>query len=306
MVLAFCSDEIERGDNLNFMTDRIASEDTSSVGQLLKTTRLEQSLTLEQISKALYLSKRQLSYLEEDAEHLVCDVYTLGFVKLYAQYLKLNEQDIVERFKEQTIHHHQSSPLIFPAPLPGRGMPSFHVLALSLFVLAVIIIGWKWKGNDASLPSFHPDVLVHQDDSVVTVNVGNEEAAAINIEDPAPSPQQHTTLSESALQEKITPIEKIYSSPESPSQPVNLHITEEAWIEVKDKEGNIIVSRIFRPGESFEFKNSEDFVLKTGNLKGTHLSSGTRIYPNEGNSGEVGRNIPLDPEKWLEQGPESD
>ena len=76
------------------MTNQALQEPTlqevspSAVGQILRTARLERGITIEQIAKTLCINKRQLSHLENDAEHLVCDVYTLGFVKLYAQYLE--------------------------------------------------------------------------------------------------------------------------------------------------------------------------------------------------------------------------
>ncbi|MBA3814196.1 MAG: DUF4115 domain-containing protein [Alphaproteobacteria bacterium] len=255
------------------MTDSTLPEDESpTVGQILKAVRLAQGLTLEQVSKSLFINKRQLSYLEEDAEHLACDVYTLGFVKLYAQYLKLNVQDILEKFKEQNADQPRSSQTIFPAPLPGRGMPSIRILGLSLFVLAVIIMGWMGVSN-------------------YTVHAPPREI----VFDPAPSTQP-----EPLIKTEVIPVEESHSDLEPPSQPVNLQVTEESWIEVKDKEGNIIVSRMFRPGESFEFKNSENLILRTGNLKGTRLLFGERVFPVADKFEEVGQDIPLDPEKWLE------
>lgn len=260
-----------------------------SVGEILKAARLERGLTLEQVSESLRINKRHLSHLEENEASLVCDVYTLGFLKMYAQYLELSTQDVIEKFKNQAVHHPKSSQLIFPAPLPGRGIPSFRILALSLFALVTIIIGWKWVGNYSSPPYPSLEPVVYKD----------EAAAKTKIEEPATPPAAQQTFSSPPIE--TTPVETTHSNPESTPQQVHLQITEEAWIEVKDEEGNLILNRIFHPGESFEFKNSENLILKTGNLKGTRLSSGEKVFPIVGKSGEVGRNIPLDPQKWLEQ-----
>lgn len=243
-----------------------------SVGQILKTSRLAQELTLEQASKHLFISKRQLAHLEDDADHLTCDVYTLGFVRLYAQYLKLDAQEIIEKFKEQNIDHPQSPQAIFPAPLPGRGIPSFPILALSLSVLATIIVGWKWISKDAA-PPFPPEVVLKANSSPVLA---------------------------SSITEEVASVEEVHAIPEPMPQQVNLQITEKSWIEVKDQEGNIIISRMFRPGESFELKNSENLILNTGNVKGTHLSFGEKVFPVSEKFDEVGQDIPLNPEKWLE------
>jgi cytoskeleton protein RodZ len=119
----------------------------SLVGETLKTARLAQGLTLEQISKTLYIGRGQLSYIEDNENYTVCDVYILGFVKLYAQYLGLDAQDLVQKFKDQTVSPPKPTPLIFPAPLPGRGLPSRLVLLLSCLVLATIALGWRWVSS---------------------------------------------------------------------------------------------------------------------------------------------------------------
>lgn len=259
------------------MIDTILQENTPfSVGQILKTSRLERGLSLQQISKSLCITQQKLSHLEEDTEHLVCDVYTLGFVRLYAQYLELNATEIVEMFKAQAIHPPTLSELVVPAPLPGRGIPSFRILIISLFVLIAIVIGWKW------LPTyFSPEIIFDKDESTV--------------ENPPPSPIPQATVPDSPAKEENRSLIL-----EPTHRQVSLHTTEATWIEVRDKKGNILISRMFQPGESFKFKNSEDLILKTGNLNGTYLSTGDKVFPISGKFEEIGQDIPLDPERWLE------
>lgn len=267
------------------MTGTLSKENIPpSVGQILKSSRLEQGLTLEQISKNLCINKRQLSSLEEDVEHLICDVYTLGFVKLYAQYLELNVQEILEAFKTQTSQGSHAPPLIFPAPLPGRGIPSYRILALSLLGLVAIIIGWKWVNHHTSAPFPYPRSVTTNSKPKMSPPLPTQQKASTNL----------------PIKRDIAPLNDRPSHLEVSPPQVNLRITEKAWIEVKDEEGNTIVNRLFKPGDSFDFKNSENLILKTGNIKGTHLSSGEKNFPTSGNSGEVKGNIPLDPKKWLE------
>lgn len=136
----------------------------SSVGQILKRARLGRGLTLDEVSKSLFISKRQLSFLEEDKEHLVCDVYTLGFVKLYAQYLELNEADIIEKFKAQAAPHAKDAHLTLPTPLPGRSMPSLPILLVSSLLLVGIIFGWKWLSIEKAstmMPVTYKGVSLH-------------------------------------------------------------------------------------------------------------------------------------------------
>lgn len=264
-----------------------------SVGQILKATRIARGLTLEVASKSLCLSKRHLINFEEDQDTLFCDVYTLGFLKLYAEYLDLDKDEISQKFKDQ---HNHSTPRRFtiPAPLPGRGIPSFRILAFSLFILLAVILGWGYYEAEPPSPQKTPSVSPLPKD-------------VIKIDTPFPiqvtnTPPQQTPFPSSPLIE----IEEPFEEPEVLSKAVLLKITEKTWIEVTDKEGHIIVRRLFKPGESYEFSDPQHLFLKTGNMGGIHLSSGEQVFHHSGKSGDVKRDIPLDPEKWLEQTPNTD
>jgi cytoskeletal protein RodZ len=250
------------------MTDNITQEDTPpSVGEILKQARLEKGLTLEQVSKNIRINKSQLSLLEEETEPLVCDVYKLGFVRLYAQYLELDTEDIVEKFKIQS-HSQKTSPMLtFPAPLPGRGLPSKHIIGGCFLALIFIVIGWKWMKREAPAPEAYGHLMQVKEEITDEPPVLSQEAAE------APTPMTKT---------------------------VNLRTNETTWIEVKDLEGNVIFSKIFQPGEAHEFQNPESLLLTTGNLKGIQLSSSDKTFVQNGQSGEVRRDIPLDPDKWVE------
>jgi len=277
-----------------------------SVGQLLKAARLARDLNLEAIAKSLRISKRYLAHLEEDDETLVCDVYSLGFLRSYAQYLELDVNSLIQKFKTQTSPP-QPPHLTFPAPLPERGMPSFRILAFSfLAFLAVIILGWKWFGYYE--PSFSPreEVAFLEPEVQVEEVLPSQELPS---QEPAPITEQNplSPLSTSVAEEESRPIESPTTAlqPLIPSSEVLLKTTEEAWIEVKDHEGHVILSRLFEPGESYKFKNPIGLVLTTGNAKGTSLISGGKKRSFFERSGAVKTNIPLDPEKWVEQNPQT-
>lgn len=300
-----------RLDNLNKMTNTpIENDIIPSVGQLLKATRLARGLTLEAAAKSLCLSKRQLSQLEEDEENLVCDVYTLGFLRLYAQYLQLDKEEITKKFKDQAFHP-KLSPLTFPAPLPGRGIPSFRILGLSLIALLVIIGGWQWIGHEgAEPPSEEEIVFTHE---VPETNV--EPETPLHVEPTALLPIQQTPFPNSPILEVDQPLEEENHPNEDSLLPVQtatlpgtvvLTATEDSWIEVKDEDGKIILSRLFQAGDSYTFNNPQKLILKTGNVGGIRLTAGERVHDLSGKSGEVRSGILLDPEKWLEQSPETD
>lgn len=265
-----------------------------SVGGILKAARLKRELTLEAVAKNLRISKSSLTRLEEDHDNLVCDVYNLGFLRSYAHYLGLDVDALVQQFKDQSTTPNGSH-LIFPAPLPGRGMPNFRILGLALLSLIVVIAGWEWHGyqETAPLPQEVPTFVAAQPEKEL-----KEEQPLSPIE-PAPLVQQSIPEASSLIETQALLEEK--SLPEG----VLLKATATSWIEVKNENGEIILNRLFHPGETYEFKNPQNLVLKTGNAAGISLVSGKKVLPFLGKSGEVKSKISLDPEKWLEQTPET-
>ncbi|MBX9620830.1 MAG: DUF4115 domain-containing protein [Alphaproteobacteria bacterium] len=265
----------------------LPTEQDFSIKQLLKETREAQKLSIDDIAQKLRINKNYLRALENNEENLTCDVYTIGFLKSYATYLGLDSESLCKEFKEKAVPQH-ISPLSFPAPSPGKGMPSHKILALSFSILLAIVGGWWWIENLNAPPPYIPPF--------------QEENSLAEVQQ-EPSPKLIKAEAQVPLEPPIpkqTIAEALETSTNSPKT-VLLKISEQAWIEVKDQEGNIIVSRLFDPTESYEFKEPENLLLKTGNAKGTQLVYGSKTLSFEINSGAVKSNIPLDPEKWVEQ-----
>lgn len=307
----------------------------SSVGKLLKEARELQGHSLDDVSKILCISKRHLIAMEEKHEDHLCDVYTIGFLRSYAQFLGLDTNEISQRFKSQATLVEPAF-LPFPAPVPGKGMPSRRILILSIFILLIFVGVWKWKDYSQPAPSpleeieltevskAPPEVVENdspialstsnsEDESIVPLSIPialSEDSSTISppseiaklIESPVKDDQPITPSLENA--ELIEPpIEN--APPIFPTSSVVLKASQESWVEVKDRNGTVIVSRIFTPNETYEFKEPKNLILKTGNANGIQLFSGEQTFPFPKKSGGVQSDISLDPEKWVEQRPDT-
>lgn len=282
------------------MTNENSQESSALfIGQILKSSRIEQGLSLEAIAKKLRISKPQLVHLEEDHENLVCDVYTLGFLRSYARCLGLDENDISQKFKNQATQP-KIFPPSFPAPLPGKGRPSFRVLGLCLFAVLITIAGWRWFGSSLLAPA-------PQGAANLIAFVQNKD---VEMKAPLPSaPSSPIQEVSSPLTEEV--IEPVADEPASlalpPSQSaVSIKATEEAWIEIKNKNGIVILSKLFAPNETFELKDPQNLILRTGNARGTQLIFGNQTHTLSDKPGEVKSNVLLDPQKWVEESPKTE
>lgn len=121
----------------------VVQESPLLLGDILKANRVERGISLDDAANNLRISKRHLNQFENNSEEMPCNVYTLGFLKQYAAYLKLDAEPLVKQFKDKSSLSSLNS-LSFPAPLPGRGRPNWKILSLCFLALLTIILAWVW------------------------------------------------------------------------------------------------------------------------------------------------------------------
>ena len=107
--------------------------------------------------------------------------------------------------------------------------------------------------------------------------------AAPVIEQFVPPSHSPPSIQHENLQEKLPaplPIEKKVVPSADPTSTF-LKAKEKTWIDVRDLSGKIIVRRLLRTGQVYEFKHPENLVLKVGNAKGIQITSGekTLVFP---------------------------
>jgi cytoskeleton protein RodZ len=76
---------------------------------------------------------------------------------------------------------------------------------------------------------------------------------------------------------------------------------EDSWVEVSDAEGNRLLSRTMRTGDTYRVPNREGLVFVTGNAGGLKITVDGAATPAIGETGIVRKNVKLDPE-LLKQG----
>ena len=76
-----------------------------------------------------------------------------------------------------------------------------------------------------------------------------------------------------------------------------LKANQDAWVQVRDRQGNLLLTRVLRVGDSYMVPNQADLTLLTGNAGGLEITVDGSALPPLGPVGAVRRNIPLDPEQ---------
>ncbi|WP_193368542.1 RodZ domain-containing protein [Pelagibius marinus] len=78
-----------------------------------------------------------------------------------------------------------------------------------------------------------------------------------------------------------------------------LKASQDAWVQVRDRQGTLLLTRVLRVGDTYQVPNQDDLTLLTGNAGGLEILVDGRALAPLGPVGAVRRNIPLNPEALL-------
>lgn len=133
-----------------------------SVGPTLRARREQLGWALPDIATWLRI---RLSFLEAMEDGRVTDlpgnVYTLGFLRTYAQALGLDAEALVTRFKAEARGSIDCKPeLSFPAPTSSGAMPVGVMVLLGGVVIVMAYVGWyRMTGGQSTPPQPVPSVF---------------------------------------------------------------------------------------------------------------------------------------------------
>ncbi len=234
------------------------SGDAARVGEELRDAREASGLSIEDMSAALRIRRVYLIALEEGRmRDLPSPAYAWGFVRNYANALGLDADEMVRRFREsagQAVQKRQD--LIFPEPVPERGVPTGIIVLVGAVLAVVAYIGWSsWTSP--------PNRTV---DAIPAVPPRLERAAREGTSaEPPPLAVPGLSGGGSALPGSTvtlpTPVQVPVVVPPPPPPPVVLSPTDvsritfrfkaESWMQVRVGNQAPVVTRVFRAGETF-------------------------------------------------------
>jgi cytoskeleton protein RodZ len=124
------------------LDEEIAESKDLTVGQMLKGTREDLKLSLEEISAELHIEPRFLQALEEDnLEVFSAPVFTKGYLRQYGKRLGLRESDLLVQYYRQAKDNKFSMvPLASQSIMVGGYARSIEGWKLALGVLFLFVI----------------------------------------------------------------------------------------------------------------------------------------------------------------------
>ncbi len=225
------------------------------IGEQLRKQRKARGISIIEVSEHTKIGKRYLEGLEEGRFEIIsCDTYILGFLKAYAKYLEMDEEEIVNQYKklrrlqtktekeppegtEEVSDSNQSSwlPLLFMLILAGLGA--------GLFLL------WPKSENKPPAPK-----------------VQDETGGEFGDRNVSQLPGMHDELT------------------------LKIKAKKETWITIM-ADGRQEPDITLKVGQERTWRAKERFILWTGNAGGIEVTFNDELQPPLGQPGEVQKEV---------------
>ncbi len=295
------------------LTDIAGPAAAPRAGADLRAARERLGWPIEAVSAALRIRLPHLEALEEGRIDLLPgNAYAVGFLRTYARTLGLDPDEVARRFKAEASEVNRRTELVFPAPMPQRGVPAGAVVLLGVVLAIGAYAGWYRLSGEGRLPAETvapvPARLASLAEQAVPPPPQAAPAAPVAIATaapPAPAPEQAappvpSISPSSAAAAAISPPPAMVApaapqeAPASDQPRIVVQATADAWLQVRDRNGGVLLNKILHNGDTWPVPPRPNLVLTTGNAGGTQLVVDGVATPVPGGSGAVRRDLPLD------------
>ena len=278
-----------------------SSNGAGRVGSDLRAARQRLGWALPDVAGNLRI---RLPYLEaiEDGRlaELPGGAYAMGFVRTYATMVGLDAEEMVRRFRIEAQAVNVKPKLTFPAPVPQRGVPAGAVVLLGLVIAAGAYVGWyRYSGSNegrvTQTAAAPPERLAAmapasstQSPQIASILPSTPPGAApppVAVPLPVPLP---------------VPVAIAPPAPTPVAPPVQTRLVLRAksggWVQVREKQGQVLLNRVLRAGETWPVPMRPQLLLTTSNAGAMELLVDGVATPSLGPVGAMRRDVPLDPD----------
>lgn len=302
--------------------------EAARVGEELRDARLALGHSIDEMATRLRIRRAYLEALEEGRiGDLPGAAYAVGFVRTYANGLGLDSDEMVRRFRDLSGTAVTGMPkLVFPEPVPERGMPAGAVVAAGALIAISAYVAWfNWSGAGNRTVDVVPPVpprleTAAEQGRAQLPRIGEPGQLPLAALPPpggvAPTPGGNTAAQAATVPTSPTPPPAPPATPAPPPAIVipgvpdgtrvilraRASMPEGAWVQVRDpRGGGVLVNRVLRPGEHWPVPTRDGLLLDTGKADGLEIIVDGQPSPALDGLIGVRRNIALEPARLAQR-----
>jgi cytoskeleton protein RodZ len=309
---------------------------THTTGTTLRIAREKMGLTLEDVSSSINVRVVQLHAIEDDRiDQLPGMTYAVGFVRSYAQFVKLDAKEIVDTFKRE----HEGEPaaktaLHFSDPISEDKLPGPVLIGAAVFGIVVLFVAWSLLSSDDDgveladnippapvvgtasgqptladaqpLTGYTTGMITPAETTAATTatTAGTAETSAVSATDIAAAQPSESTAETEMVVRPTRPTEERPAAAQQ--QVINvkrgktrvmIEASQKSWVQISDNTGKVIYKKVMAQGEQFFVPDQPGMTLVTSNAGGLNIIVDGVQAQSLGRSGEILRGVALNPDE---------
>ena len=233
------------------------------------TARENKKIQIEEVAKILNISRSLLEDIESgNFKKIKENVYELGHLRTYINWLKINPQPIMDLLKNTNNSNNTKSNFFV---IPFLNINKNYVIGISLALLILLFFSWyKFYLVDTNIKN------IAENNSIEYEDVSNKNTILINNN-------------------------SVENKEENNSDLVAIKAITSSWIQIERLDGSIYASKILKKDEQIELLNKKNLFLVTNNAGGLVISINGLVLEKLGNIGDTQRNISLNPKDLIKK-----
>ena len=225
-----------------------------TVGSTLKKNRELRKVSINKVSEELKISKEILSRIENDEIVKNTDiVFYIGHLRSYSNFLDLDTQNIVKKFKEELSYSKEVLARNISKPAFTENKSNFVKIFSGSLILTIFISFYYLFVNEKSgekqyaLVPEVPDIYVPviEKAEINLLNNQNQEINKKNIS----SANASNLVSVNEFSNKF----------------ITLKFLNSTWVQIRDKSDNIILSQLMEKDEEYSYGSNLGYNITAGN-----------------------------------------
>ena len=257
-------------------------------------TRESKNYTQKQASDLLNININIIINLERgDLDKLENNVFVLGHIKTYLKWLNLEYQLFFQKINSKKIHINEKKDKLkilskFSLNLKikfGKINILTTLIIFSFISSAIIISLWILTNNNKS-EYLNENTKVYENINNMKIKeIENIEEKNIDIDEINDNTVNNSNIDKENNDIKIDEAVNIKT--------ITIIAINDSWIEIQNKNGKIIISKILKKNENIKIDYDKELKLLAGNAGGINIEINNTVIKNLGKDGEVKRDISL-------------
>lgn len=257
-------------------------------GEMLKAARLAHGVHIAALAASIKVSVQKLELLEADRfDELPDPTFARALAQTVCRFLKIDPVPVLARLPEpgtpsklEHVARGLNQPFRDSTSRAAEGIKlstiSRPAVWLPLLLVIAALVLWLLPPGMLQLPEGlrgsglnTPEPEGSTVTTTVPVMPPTESAASETVHS---APLVIAPPVQEAAPAPAAPPPAAAAAPASPDAPVVVRTTAESWLEVRDANGRVLVSRLVAPGETLALNGSFPLRVRVGNAGGTQLA----------------------------------